>query len=475
MPRSPSYYLLTLGCPKNQVDSDGMAALLARQGYRLTDNPRWADVLIVNTCGFLETSAEESIAALQDLSQRKRRDQVLVAAGCLAERNGQEIIARVPQVDGLLGTRRWMDVAGLVAQLRAGVSGNGKGRRQFGRIDMLGDPDNRPDSPTPRAAIQNASAYLKISDGCNAPCAFCSIPSFKGKLRSHPFAAVVAEAEALAAAGVKELIIVAQDTTDYGRDRGEPHSLPRLLHAIASRTSDGGVRWLRLMYAYPGHVTDELIETMATTPSLLPYLDIPLQHGHPDTLRRMRRPSNLDMVYDTIARLRRALPTLALRTTFIVGYPGETEQEFAGLLDFVRAIRFDRVGAFTFSPEPGTPAASLPDQVAHEIKQERWQRLMAVQQPISLACNQAQIGRVLTVLAEGHDGGLTLARSYRDAPEIDGYVLVAGQIPAGAMLDVRITGALEYDLVGEPVEPPASLAPLPGERGPAPISTIDLY
>ncbi len=475
MPRPPSYYLLTLGCPKNQVDSDGMAALLARQGYRLTDNPRWADVLIVNTCGFLETSAEESIAALQDLSQRKRRDQVLVAAGCLAERNGQEIIARVPRVDGLLGTRRWMDVAGLVARLRAGVNSNGKGRRQLERIEMLGDPDSRPDSPTPRAAIQNASAYLKISDGCNAPCAFCSIPSFKGKLRSHPFEAIVAEAEALAAAGVKELIVVAQDTTDYGRDRGEPNSLPRLLHALARRAAnyDHGLRWLRLMYAYPGHVTDELIETMAATPSILPYLDIPLQHGHPATLRRMRRPSNLDMVHDTIARLRRAMPDITLRTTFIVGYPGETEEEFTGLLDFVRAIRFDRVGAFTFSPEPGTPAAALPDQLANEVKQERWQRLMAVQQPISLACNQAQIGRVLTVLTEGQDGDLTLARSYRDAPEIDGYVLITGQFPAGTMLDVRITGALEYDLVGEPVEQ-ANIAPPPTGRGTAPVSPIAL-
>ncbi len=448
---TPSYYLLTLGCPKNQVDSDGMAALLARQGYRLIENPRWADVLIVNTCGFLEASKEESIAALQDLGKRKRRDQVLVAAGCLAERNGAEILSRAPEVDGLLGTRRWMDIAALVGQLRVSIPGKAKGKRTFGRIEMLGDPETSAEAPpTPRGAVQHASAYLKISDGCNAPCAFCSIPSFKGKLRSHPFAAIVAEAQALTAAGAKELVVVAQDTTDYGRDRGEANGLPRLpqlLQAIAHRAD--GLRWLRLMYAYPGHVSNELIETMSSTPTILPYLDIPLQHGHRETLRRMRRPSNLDMVHDTIDRLRTAMPDIALRTTFIVGFPGETEAEFQALLDFVQTIRFDRVGAFTFSPEPGTPAADLPDQIPDAVKQERWQQLMATQQPISLAANQAQIGRRLTVLVEGQDGGLSLARSYRDAPEIDGYVLVDGRHPAGAMIDVYISGALEYDLVGE--------------------------
>ncbi len=442
-----------------------MSTLLTDAGYRATTNPAWADVLIVNTCGFLATAQEESIAALQELARRKRRDQVLIAAGCLAERNAQVILERVPAVDGLLGTRRWAEIAGLVRQLRTSGERHGNGRRRFARLALLGDPESPDEQPTPRAAVQKASAYLKIADGCNAPCAFCTIPSFKGKLRSRPFAAVVAEAQALTAAGVKELIIVAQDTTDYGRDRGEPDSLPRLLHAIAERCPD--LAWLRLMYAYPGHVSPALIETMATTPAILPYLDIPLQHGHPATLRRMRRPSNLEMVYRTIEQLRQAMPDICLRTTFIVGYPGETEAEFEGLLDFVRAIRFDRVGAFPFSPEPGTPAAALPDQVPEAIKQERWERLMAVQQPISLARNQAQIGRVLTVLVEGHDNGLTLARSYRDAPEIDGYVLIPGELPVGTLCDVRITGAMAYDLIGEPVagsasaEAVAAVSPIP--------------
>lgn len=465
-PRPLTFYLLTLGCPKNEVDSDGMSTLLTRAGYRSTTNPAWADVLIVNTCGFLATAQEESIAALQELARRKRRDQVLIAAGCLAERNAQIILERVPAVDGLLGTRRWGDIVELVRQLRMPDAKQGNGRRRLARLALLGDPEISDEQPTPRAAVQRASAYLKIADGCNAPCAFCSIPSFKGKLRSRPFAAVVAEAQALTAAGAKELIVVAQDTTDYGRDRGEPDSLPRLLHAIAGRCPD--LAWLRLMYAYPGHVSPALIETMATTPTILPYLDIPLQHGHPETLRRMRRPSHLEMVYKTIARLRQAMPDICLRTTFIVGYPGETEAEFEGLLDFVRAIRFDRVGAFPFSPEPGTPAAALPGQVPEAVKQERWERLMAVQQPISLARNQAQIGRVLTVLVEGQDNGLTLARSYRDAPEIDGYVLIPGEWPVGAMFPVRITGAMVYDLIGEPV------ADLPAAETAAAVSPIPL-
>lgn len=419
-----------------------MTALLDRYGYQVTDNPRWADVVIVNTCGFLAASTEESIGVLQALSERKGRRQVLIAAGCLAERDSREIIERVPGVDGVLGTQRWMDIVPLVERLRGG-----RGKRNFGRIEMLGEPETDGQGVIPRTSRQHASAYLKISDGCNAPCTFCSIPSFKGKLRSHPFESVVDEARVLADAGAKELIVVAQDTTDYGRDFGEPNSLARLLNAIVRRAE--GLQWLRLMYAYPGHVSDELIEVMASTPVILPYLDIPLQHGHPQTLRRMRRPSNLDMVYEMIDKLRAAMPDIALRTTFIVGYPGETEEEFQGLLDFIQVIQFDKVGAFTFSPEPGTPAATLPDQVSDEIKASRWERLMAIQQPISLARNQGQIGRVLPVLVEGHGDGITLARSYRDAPEVDGYVLIQSDLPAGEIVEVRITGAMEYDLVGE--------------------------
>src|SRR5690606_27762973 len=244
----------------------------------------------------------------------------------------------------------------------------------------------------------------------------------------------------------------------YGRDRGEPNSLPQLLSALSRRTPDD-LRWLRLMYAYPGHVSGELIEVMAREPKIVPYLDMPLQHGDPRTLRRMRRPARLEMVYDHMSKLRAAMPNIALRTTFIVGYPGETEEEFQGLLDFVEAIEFDKVGAFKFSPEPGTPAATLPDQVDEEVKEERYARLMETQQPISLRKNQAQVGKLLSVLVEGQgeiEGSrepLLLGRSYRDAPEVDGLVLVPGLagVPAGEMIDVTITGAMEYDLVGEPL------------------------
>jgi ribosomal protein S12 methylthiotransferase len=453
--RRPAYYLLTLGCPKNTVDSEGMAMLLQRDGYRATADPDRADVLIVNTCGFLEAAKEESIARLQELAAGKQRHQRLVAAGCLAQRDGEEIVRRVPGVDALLGTRRWMEIVSLATQLRAG--------RRSQRYALLGDPETGDDGVVLRPSVPSGSAYLKISDGCNAPCAFCSIPSFKGKLRSRPLPAIVDEAARLVQGGAQELVIVAQDTTDYGRDHNEPDSLPQLLSAICRRAPQ--LRWLRLMYAYPGHVSDRLIEVMASEPQIVSYLDMPLQHGHPDTLRRMRRPSSSAWVYKTVDRLRAAMPDIALRTTLIVGFPGETEAEFQGLLDFIQAVQFDKLGVFKFSPEPGTPAYDLPDQVGEEVKEERWHRVLAAQQSISLARNQAQVGRTLEVLVEGigaldgQDAGelalpsgqpVTLARSYRDAPEVDGLVLLPGQtLPAGQMATVAISGALAYDLVGE--------------------------
>ena len=453
MKNRQSYHLITLGCPKNEVDSDGMEMLLQQADIGASADARQADVLIVNTCGFLEAAKEESIGVLQELADGKRRHQMLIAAGCLAQRNGEEVLARVPQVDGLLGTRRWMDVVELVKQVRSGPQ-----QRRLQSYSLLGEPDETFTQAVPRPPVAGGSAYLKISDGCNAPCAFCTIPSFKGKLRSRPIEAVIDEANALVEAGAKELVIVAQDTTDFGRDQGEPDSLPRLLSALCNRTSDA-LKWVRLMYAYPGHVSDGLIEVMASQEKIVPYLDMPLQHGDPRTLRRMRRPSRVEMIYDHVGKLRAAMPDIALRTTFIVGYPGETEEEFQGLLKFAQAIEFDKVGAFPFSPEPETPAAELPDPVAEEEKEERYGRLMEVQQPISLRKNQEQVGRVLDILVEGQgeiaESGapLLMGRSYRDAPEVDGLVLVPGiaDAPAGAILQVHINGALEYDLVGEPL------------------------
>ncbi len=450
------YHLITLGCPKNQVDSQGMEMLLRGASYLPTDDPDQADVLIVNTCGFLEAAQAESIGVLQELARRKRRRQILVAAGCLAQRDGDRILAQVPQVDGLLGTRRWMEIVALIQRIRQ----DGPRGRRLQRYTLLGDPEQPFQAPVPRPPVVAGSAYLKIADGCNAPCAFCSIPSFKGRLRSRPLEAVVEEALSLVRGGARELVIVAQDTTDYGRDWGAPDSLPRLLQAICHRT-DERLRWVRLMYAYPGHVSDALIQVMAQEEKIVPYLDMPLQHADPGVLRRMRRPSRLERVYDHIEKLRAAMPDMVLRTTFIVGFPGETEAEFQRLLEFLQDVEFDKVGAFTFSPEPGTPAATLPDPVPEEVKAERYARLMEVQQAISLRRNQAQVGRVLEILVEGEgtiQGSgepLLLGRSYRDAPEIDGLVLVPGGtgLSPGEMVPVHIQGAMEYDLVGHLLQP----------------------
>lgn len=464
------YYLLTLGCPKNTVDSEGMAMLLGGAGYRGAAAPEDADVLIVNTCGFLEAAEDESLANLRELAGSKRRDQVLIAAGCMAQRNGSRIVQEVPGVDGLLGTRRWMEVVPFIKALRQGLhDGPGAAGRAFGRYALLGDAEAALTGAMPRPAVLNGTAYLKISDGCNAPCAFCTIPSFKGKLASRPGEAIVAEARSLVASGAQELILIAQDTTDYGRDLGQPDALPGLISAILGATP--ALRWLRLMYAYPGHISDRLIEVMASDPRVCHYLDIPLQHGHPAVLRRMFRPSNTDRLLETFARMRSAMPDMAFRSTFITGLPGETEEEFAGMLDFVKAIQFDKVGVFTFSPERGTPAFDMPDQVPEEVKVERHDRLMALQQRISLARNQAQVGRTLDVLVEAHGemeemapagagrkprGRLrrqpvSLARSYRDAPEVDGLVVIPGALPLGKFAAARITGAVEYDLMGEAI------------------------
>jgi ribosomal protein S12 methylthiotransferase len=304
-----------------------------------------------------------------------------------------------------------------------------------------------PDAPgVMRAAIQGASAYLKIADGCRRPCAFCSIPAIKGTHTSRPLETIVSEAARLSDMGIKEIILISQDTTDYGHDLGMRDGLPTLLERVLAVTPD--VPWLRIMYAYPGYVTDRLIDVMVANTRILPYLDMPLQHGHREVLKRMRRPARIEWVYETVLKLRQAMPDIAIRTTFIVGYPGETDEEFEGLTQFVRDLRFDRVGTFTYSYEIGTPSALLPNQVLDEVKIARQERLMAIQQDISHQRNQSFVGRTLPVLVEGYGDGLSIGRSYRDAPEIDGMVIVEGRLPIGEIVPVRITGAMAYDLVG---------------------------
>jgi ribosomal protein S12 methylthiotransferase len=440
-----SFYLISLGCPKNLVDSEGIAALLRRAGYASAVDPAKADLLIVNTCGFIEPAREESRAVLQRLAQDRRPRQRIVAAGCYSQRCPRELAEAVPGIDGLIGTRSWADILDLVEQFEE----RGEQLRPSQPIcHMPGVPSVAQDTRgVVRAAVQGASAYLKLADGCRRSCAFCAIPLIKGPAVSRPPQAVLADARQLANLGVQEIILIAQDTTDYGHDLEMEDGLAHLLDQLVVETPR--VPWIRLMYAYPGRITDHLIETMAREPQVLPYLDLPLQHAHPDVLRRMRRPANVDRVRRTVERLRGAMPEIAIRTTLLVGYPGETEAEFQTLLEFVEEMRFDRVGVFTYSNEEGTLAAKMEDDVLPEVKEQRRQRLMAVQQPISLAKNQALVGRTLDVLIEGQDEGLSVGRSYRDAPEVDGLVLVQAELPLGEIVRVHIIAALEYDLVGE--------------------------
>jgi ribosomal protein S12 methylthiotransferase len=415
-----------------------MSRLLRQASYVPVNDPTAADILIVNTCGFIDIAKEESFGALRKLAEAKRRGQLLIAAGCLSQRYGRELVREVSELDGILGTRRWMEIMALVEGLAA------DGDRP---LVMVGDPPAPDVASMPRSVVQGASAYLKIAEGCSAPCSFCTIPMIKGPARSRPVEAIVEDARQLVAQGVKEIVLIAQDTTAYGHDQGQRDALSGLIEAILKATPE--LSWLRLMYAYPQHVTPRLIETMAQYPQVCPYLDIPLQHAHPDTLRRMNRPHDVDRVRRLITELRTTMPNIALRTSFIVGYPGETEEEFQALLDFVQEIAFDRVGAFIYSREEGTPAADLPGQVPDQVKEERYRRLMELQQGISLAKNRQMIGRMLDVLVEGSGDNLSVGRSYRDAPEVDGLVLVREAMPLGEMVPVLITGALEYDLIGE--------------------------
>ncbi len=420
-----------------------MAQLLQRDGYRQVMNLLKADVLIVNTCGFISQAREEAYTVLQELAAQKQPGQLLIAAGCLTQRYGVQVARQVPGVDGILGSRRWMDIIELIGQLRASPHPEPLYHLPDDALTMGTD-----EKGTLRASLAGTSAYLKIADGCRRPCAFCAIPLIKGTAISRPKQVILDEARQLRDMGVREINLIAQDTTDYGYDLGIQDGLPDLLDGLVRAVPD--MDWIRILYAYPGYVTDRLIDVMATHVQILPYLDMPLQHAHPDTLKRMRRPANMDWVNRTISKMRDVLPNLAIRTTFIVGYPGETEEEFETLFDFVQATRFDRVGAFQFSFEPGTASEHLGDPVPQEVKEWRYDRLMSMQQSISLQINQFFVGQQLDVLIEGRDRkkGIFLGRSYRDAPEIDGWVFVEGKPRIGEIVPVRVTGAMAYDLSG---------------------------
>ena len=451
-----TFHLVSLGCAKNTVDSDSMAQLLMRDGYKGTDDPEKANVLIVNTCGFIGPAKEESFAVLRELSEIKQDGQILIAAGCLTQRYGTEVAQKVPGVDGVLGTRRWMDIVQVVRELRPS-SNSGLRPEPLYHLPDEAKTVGTDERNALRASVAGASAYLKVADGCRRPCAFCAIPLIKGTAVSRPAETILDEARRLRDAGVRELVLIAQDTTDYGHDLGMKDGLAILLENLTEAVPD--MDWIRIMYAYPGYVTDRLIDVMAERKQILPYLDMPLQHAHPKTLYRMKRPSNIDWVYKTLGKMRAKIPNLSIRTTFIVGYPGETDEEYQALVNFVGEIRFDRVGTFQFSFEEGTTSAPLGDPVPAAVKQERFEHLMELQQGISLQVNQSYVGKTLDVLVEGFDNGISVGRSYRDAPEIDGLVLIEGKLEIGQIVPVRITGAMAYDLTGVPAQMPVQIEP----------------
>ncbi|MBP8252867.1 MAG: 30S ribosomal protein S12 methylthiotransferase RimO [Herpetosiphon sp.] len=470
------FHIITLGCPKNAVDSEGMHGILTREGHMAVDQTDAADVVIVNTCSFINAAREETLGVLNDLAQQKSPQQKLIAAGCMAESHGEVLRQRVPALDATLSTREWMRIGSIVGELGGAPAKNTNlGIPLIGGMSIPVMPANTGLNLTltpastgdtlgaygdwRTTAIQRSkrgpSAYLKISDGCNLRCAFCTIPSFKGDMRSKPVGAILGEARELVESGVQEIILVAQHLTDYGRDLGmKENGLGVLLQELSHVVPRD--RWIRVMYAYPQSITPALIDTMATIPQLCHYVDMPLQHAHPDTLRRMRRPPDTDKTKQIIANLRHVMPDLAIRTTFIVGYPGETRDEFRALLTFLDEMRFDRVGIFRYSLEPNTVAGDLPDQVAERVKERRWNEAMELQQAISRERTARFKGQTLKILIEGtgsDDGGnaISIGRSYRDAPEVDGMVFVRGNAHVGEFANVQITHTTDYDLWGNVV------------------------
>jgi len=429
------YHLVTLGCAKNTVDSMRMERALRNARHTPVVTPEEADVVLVNTCGFIDAAKAESVEVVRALDAQRRPGQQIYVVGCMTQIAEHEVREAVPSVDATFGVEAWDEIAA-----------------------SLGPAIETYDIPQPAAAgllSAGPSAYLKISDGCDRPCTFCIIPTIKGGMHSDTTERLLREARWLAAGGAKELVLVAQDSTAYGEDRGHRDGLATLLERLAETVPE--VPWLRLMYASPGRVTRRLAETMAALPNVVPYLDMPLQHGSDAVLRRMKRPS-LRKARESIEAVRTAMPDVTLRTTFIVGYPGETEREFRELLSFVEEQRFDHIGAFTYSPQPGTPAADAPGQVPERVKQRRYARLMELAQGIALANNRALVGREVDVLVESDapaqsEGGgpVVVGRTVRDAPEVDGLALLKGEFPAGAMVRARVDGALPYDLLCSPV------------------------
>ena len=468
-PASPSasskVKIVTLGCAKNEVDSEEIAGVLREAGHAIDGASRKSDVTIINTCGFLEASKAESIKAIKEAIREKHagRTGKVIVAGCLAQRMGEELARVAPGADTYVGVGQMGRFDEIVSEAMVA---------REPRLDLAPPHHRWADVATRARASAPWSAYLKVSEGCDHKCTFCTIPSFRGAHQSKPIERVVQEARHLVATGAKELNLIAQDVTQYGFDLYREFTLPRLLRELDDVP---GVEWLRILYFYPNRLTDEVIEAMATLPRVAKYIDIPLQHSHPDTLRRMRRPWEGERYLRVIEKVRAAMPDVAIRTTFIVGFPGETDAEFEHLLEFTRAAQLDRVGAFTFSREPGTPSHDMEGQISTKVKRERYDRLMATQKRISKAKNEAWVGRELKVLVEGEQDGWLVGRSHRDAPEIDGFVYVrpgATPIAPGTFVQARVTGAEAYDLYASPVGVANARRPMASLRQAAPAMPL---
>lgn len=441
-----TFYISTMGCAKNLVDSSSIESLLLGQASFKFAEPAQAEFIIVNTCGFIHDARAESISELEYFARRKKRGQKLIAAGCLSQRYQERLMEQVPGIDGMIGTRDLGDILPLLARLRE--------KTDASPIPFIPEHERiRFISGLPGYTIQGRSSYLKIADGCRRSCAFCAIPGIKGSLVSRRKEDILSDALALQEAGMQEINLIAQDVTDYAEDLGIQDGLPDLLEALLPAIPK--VPWVRLLYTFPGYISERLIDLMASSRQLLPYLDIPLQHADPEVLRAMRRPSDVDWVRKTFAKMRARIPDLVIRTTFIGGFPNETEERFKTLLNFLREMQFDHVGVFTYSPEEDTPAEALADPIPQAVKEARREELMTLQAGISLQKNQQLKHKIFSMLVEGTDPehNILVGRTYRDAPEIDGLMIAEGTAEVGDMLSVRVKGAMQHDLYGEVVQP----------------------
>ena len=432
---------ISLGCSKNLVDTEVMLKKLYDAGFEITPDETEAEIVVVNTCGFIESAKQESIDNILDIAWLKEHGKCkhIIATGCLVERYREEVMAELPEVDALVGVGSLSDIAEACAAVMRGekyTSFKDKNTSPLGGERILTTADH--------------TAYLKIGEGCDNRCTYCAIPLIRGSFRSRTIEDIVKEAKDLEALGVKELNLIAQDTTRYGLDIYGKYSLARLVRAICESTE---IPWIRLLYCYPDKITDELIEELKNNTRLVKYMDIPIQHISDPVLERMNRHGGTALIKDTVRKLRERVPGIVLRTTAMVGFPGESEEDFAELCEFVKEARFDRFGAFTFSPEEGTPAAEMQDQIDEQVKQDRYDTLMQTQLTVSEELSAEKIGTTLTVLCDGYDtvAEIHYGRSYADAPDVDGRVYFKSpkRIAPGTFCDVKITEALDYDVVGE--------------------------